>query len=641
MSLKKYTTSITKNQETSGNDKFMRPPPDKTIGLKNGDYSKLDENGVIQEETVITNGDIIFGKVTPINDTTNSGKIFKCSSEQYKSHADGVIDRVYTDIKNQDGYETRKALVRSEREPIIGDKFCCYTPDHDVLTSVGWIPINKLRMHHEVASLVNGDTLMYECPLHIQSYDYKGKIYEVDSNQVNLRVTPNHRMWVSCTRTLPKKYKIEKAEKINGKRRYYQKNVTKYYQINPDNVHIDEKRQFIVPGGIDEPDLELDMKSFLTMLGIWIAEGSMHSEYWAIEFAAHKKRVKTALGAACKVMNIKIHEHLDGHGEYNKWCIPEKRIVAYFRTFAVKGVYKYLPNFVWSLTMQEANWLIDGMVLGDGHTMKNITTQRYDTSSIKLANDFQRLCLHAGHSTNIALKYKAGTESVIKHGKRKGEVIISTHDAWRMTIITKQNNPLVNKTVALDRYVDYEGKVHCCSVLGNGVIYVRRKGIPVWCGNSKHGQKGTIGVNFRNIDMPFTKHGIRPDIIMNPNAIPSRMTIGQLWECLLSKIGALKGMNMDGTPFEDYDIEAMKDILESLGYQRNCEEYLYNGMTGKKLKHMIFIGPTYYQRLKHLVQDKVHARSRGPVTILTRCAPEGRSREGGLRLGELFSPSER
>lgn len=115
-----------------------------------------------------------------------------------------------------------------------------------------------------------------------------------------------------------------------------------------------------------------------------------------------------------------------------------------------------------------------------------------------------------------------------------------------------------------------------------------------------------MGIGMESIDMPFTKYGIRPDIIMNPNAIPSRMTIGQLWECLLGKIGALKGMNMDGTAFEDYDLNKMKNILEQLGYQRECEEYLYNGMTGKMIKHMIFIGPTYYQRLKHMVQDKVH-----------------------------------
>lgn len=264
MSLKKYASSITKNQETSGDDKFMKPPAEKTIGTKTGQYDKMNEKGFIPEETPITNGDMILGKVTPINDTTNSGKIFKDSSEQYKSHADGVVDRVYIGIKNQDGYETRKMLIRSERFPHIGDKFC-----------------------------------------------------------------------------------------------------------------------------------------------------------------------------------------------------------------------------------------------------------------------------------------------------------------------------------------------------------------------SRHGQKGTMGIGLESIDMPFTKHGIRPDIIMNPNAIPSRMTIGQFWECLMGKVGALKGMNMDGTPFEDYDIEKIKDMLEKLGYNREGVEYLYNGMTGKKMLSEIFIGPTFYQRLKHMVEDKIHSRAKGPLTILTRTAPEG------------------
>ena len=102
--------------------------------------------------------------------------------------------------------------------------------------------------------------------------------------------------------------------------------------------------------------------------------------------------------------------------------------------------------------------------------------------------------------------------------------------------------------------------------------------------------------------MPFTKDGIQPDIIVNPNAIPSRMTIGQLIECLVGKVSAIRGHETDGTPFNYPDIEAIKDALEKLGYERNGYEYLYNGMTGKKLKSMIFIGPTYYQRLKHMVE---------------------------------------
>ncbi len=138
--------------------------------------------------------------------------------------------------------------------------------------------------------------------------------------------------------------------------------------------------------------------------------------------------------------------------------------------------------------------------------------------------------------------------------------------------------------------------------------------------------------------MPFTKDGRRPDIIMNPCAVPSRMTIAQLWECLLGKVGAIRGMNVDGTAFEDHDLESIKDDLEKLGYHREGVEYLYNGMTGKKMKVMIFIGPTYYQRLKHMTIDKIHSRGRGPTTNLTHQAPEGRSRDGGLRMGKPFCP---
>jgi DNA-directed RNA polymerase II subunit RPB2 len=152
---------------------------------------------------------------------------------------------------------------------------------------------------------------------------------------------------------------------------------------------------------------------------------------------------------------------------------------------------------------------------------------------------------------------------------------------------------------------------------------------------SQHGQKGTVGILLDAIDMPFTKNGIRPDIIVNPNAIPSRMTIGQLVECVVGKAMALQGMDGDGTPFEDHDLSHVEDILTKLGYDPKGTEEMYNGMTGEKMKVKIFIGPTYYQRLKHLVQDKIHSRARGPHTSLTRQAPEGRSRDGGLRLGEM------
>lgn len=152
---------------------------------------------------------------------------------------------------------------------------------------------------------------------------------------------------------------------------------------------------------------------------------------------------------------------------------------------------------------------------------------------------------------------------------------------------------------------------------------------------SRHGQKGTIGITYTEEDMPWTQEGITPDLIINPHAIPSRMTIGHLVECLMSKVAACVGQEGDATPFTDVTVENISNKLHQCGYQSRGWEIMYNGHTGRQLQARIFLGPTYYQRLKHMVDDKIHSRGRGPVQILTRQPVEGRAREGGLRFGEM------
>jgi DNA-directed RNA polymerase II subunit RPB2 len=126
-----------------------------------------------------------------------------------------------------------------------------------------------------------------------------------------------------------------------------------------------------------------------------------------------------------------------------------------------------------------------------------------------------------------------------------------------------------------------------------------------------------------------------PDIIMTPHAIPSRMTVGQLLECLLGKICAYTGGVSECTAFSDVSPYQLGEILEANGFEHTGNEVLYSGITGKQLDVMLFTGPTYYQRLKHMVEDKVHSRNSGPVVQLTRQPAEGRSRDGGLRIGEM------
>ena len=152
---------------------------------------------------------------------------------------------------------------------------------------------------------------------------------------------------------------------------------------------------------------------------------------------------------------------------------------------------------------------------------------------------------------------------------------------------------------------------------------------------SRHGQKGTIGMTYNQEDMPFTLEGINPDIIVNPHAIPSRMTIGHLIECLSSKVSALRGYESDATPFTDVTVDSISEDLHKLGYQKYGNETVFNGFTGRKIDMLIFFGPTYYQRLKHMVEDKIFSRARGPLQILTRQPTEGRARNGGLRFGEM------
>lgn len=154
---------------------------------------------------------------------------------------------------------------------------------------------------------------------------------------------------------------------------------------------------------------------------------------------------------------------------------------------------------------------------------------------------------------------------------------------------------------------------------------------------SRSAQKGTCGMVYRQENMPFTQDGIVPDIIINPHCIPSRMTINQLMESVLGKSCCVEGTFGDATPFGSSSVDISQVLCDRLGMNGfdGCgKEMMYNGFTGEAMGE-VFIGPVYYQRLKHLVSEKIHARATGPVTTLTRQPLEGRSRDGGLRFGEM------
>jgi len=572
-SYKKIEEKITKDSTTSKDDKFLKPDIDNIIEMKSANYEKLNESGFVQKETKIEDGDVVIGKITPITGDIN-GRSYKDSSHIYRSYKSAIVDRVYNNIKNDDGYDIYKLGIRSEHKPEIGDKFACVSKNTEILTINGWKYFKNLTKEDDVATLKDDKYIYYEKPKNIFEYNNNGKMYKIQSQFVDLETTLNHKMYVLVPQNVKEKnkdnYELIEAKNIIGKYVCYKNNAINNLP-NVDTFYINNFEK-------DKEQLKLDMNIWLNFFGIWISNGFIKYKTCMIRTGGHKKELNEILINDCKKLNLKLH-YCKKSKMFN---IYNKSIYSYLKKINSNKINKSLPNWVWNLSQSQCIILLDSLIYGSRHITKD-GNNLYYTVSKNLVNDIQKLAFHAGYFANY---YYIKNKYVIKINKC-------------------ENNTQVNHEEIHEEIIDYNDKVYCCEVI-SGIIYVRNNGIPIWTGNSRAGQKGTCGIILPRKDMPITNDGIVPDLIINPNAIPSRMTIGQLIECIVAKYASLKGVYIEGTPFNDITLEDIYIKLKEYGFNEYGLETLYNGITGHKMDVQIFIGPTYYLRLKHMTIDKMH-----------------------------------
>jgi len=628
-----YHTEKDEDKQKINGDEEIRCKPDstKTKGMKMGNYNKVNSKGVIPENTLVENRDIIISKVTPIKENRNDHtKVikFEDQSKIYKTVEETYIDKNYID-KNGEGYNFAKVRLRTVRKPVIGDKFCAL-PSQQVLTDKGWVEIKDIDINvHKVCTLdVNGN-MIYEYPSAKFEYEHNDKMYSIKNKQVEIVCTLNHKLYVKTR--YGTNYELIEAQDVMGKMVRFQKTMTNVY---PDIEFME----------IGEEKYKMD--DWLRLVGMFIADGNCDKYNKRVFITALKERKILFINEILNELNVSYSYHKDGNYYISGSKYPE--IYNELLLLSVGALNKYLPEYAFNLSERQSRILLDALMQGDGSKMeyKGETFDRYGTISIQLANDISRLALHCGYSGIIKIAEEPA--GIVRTGKRNlgsraGEIvtIVQQHTYYKVSIITKQNQPWINKKVNVsneEKLIDYEGIVYCIEMPSSHTYYMRESNHSpsLIIGNSsRHGQKGTVGNIIPECDMPFTKSGLKPDIIINPHAIPSRMTIGQLKETILGKVLLELGLFGDGTSFGEFDL---KDICKELikhGYEAHGNELLYNGLTGEQHECSVFMGPVFYQRLKHMVNDKAHSRSIGPMVNLTRQPAEGRSRDGGLRFGEM------
>lgn len=682
-----YHTNTEKKDLT--NREQLRVPPE---GDRQGkhrrradiNYNSLDPaTGIVRLGHVLSQGDALIGAIQPVDSFgTGADSGFEDRTKEYTHQEPAIVTRVI-EAPGPEGHKTVRVQTMATRDSDIGEKFC-RLPTSEVLTTRGWVQLQHILKSDKVASLVN-NRLEYVDIINVHKFEVDEKLFKIHHGHFQITCTGNHKLYCNLAdvetnelavsprfnpsmaatpdvtkpsdgdlpsararlelmRTTPVQNKPMRAallDRSSGPLDIEDSGELIECAKAVESLRNGKHLRFLTGAGVHKPSTQdfylgthtgqvIRADRYLELVSLFLPYGQLLADTVTFSLGSLPKdlsqsqkesiiNVYNRLDRLCKSCNWQLigkapFENPDAELKwhiYNRYVAEEmnKYInwdgVGLSKQQLTKHEQKKLAPHLFSLSTKQSKQFLGSL----------FSSNRYVTSSMQLANDLQILSVHADMSGRV----------------RKSD----NSNAWEIWISGETTSPKLSYRNVSE--VQYKGTVMCLEVPSH--IYMLRENplsVPFWDGNSsRHGQKGMFGMRKTHSQMLFSESGLIPDFVLSPHAIPSRMTISQMFEDLVAKCGAVEGRFYDATAFIKADIWEIGDKLEKLGFERHGREVMYNGVTGDRVDVPLFIGPTFYQRLQKFVRDELYWISTGPTNAITRQPLEGKSQIGGLRLGEM------
>ena len=603
---------------------------------------QLDEHGVAKVGTILKKDDPIIlavGKrLMPVK-----GSITKGSKTDFSDAAETWDHDEPAEVV--DVRKTPKGFVVSLKSytPMKEADKLCYSEDTEILTWTGWKSVKEVTVADDLASLGPCGQLEYIKPVTVNAYEHDGRMYSLETTQVSLLVTENHNLY-ACPRNgaTRETYGLHRADVLFGKTYKLKNNIDLLLPgVAPGPKQLPDYAAPAGQGGVATRTYAggtISPECYAFLLGAFLSEGCVVWQPDCGNFGVHISQTKPE---GVKKLLIAFGEHgLKYSKSGDGFILYGKALALLFSQFAPPGRgrqchTKRIPQEVWGWTPELQFRVFDWMIWGDGSVGK--TTMYYTTVSAGLAGDIQRLALHLGFAANI--RYTPPKRAV------GNKILCDCRARYDVIFYLRKNHPEINhghhttQGGQKEAWLQYTGLVYCPTLPRNHVLYVRRNGKAVWCGNSNlFGGKGIISQIVPDADMMKTADGKTIDVILNPAGVTSRVNPSQLAEASLGKIAQKYGKTYEVDGFPEHSINGFA-LDELAKHGMTDTETITDPKTGRKIKD-VFVGVPYFMKLHHMAEGKLSARSTAGYTLdelPARGGPEGAKRISLMEIGDLIS----